>query len=827
MTGTTSRSSTQTPPLVIGHDRDVDEVADRLAGEGSVIIVGPLGSGKSYFGRAIVEALRMRGIAPVVVRAAVPLRAIPFGALDAAGDPRLDGLRVEAESAPRTPHTASFVLVVDDAHALDPESIEVISRAIYTRRARVLLSVTADPLGAHVITTPQAITDLWLQGGVERYDLHPLDTDEAEELISAYGGGALDTVTRAVLITRAAGSRMILRELTTDALDEFAAGRDPLDPDRQEQPGSRLSAAIETMVSDYTPEEQLALAVIGRCRGIGFATACRSIESTVIETLIARRSLHTDDAPAPSLFANPLLARTAERGLAPERLDRALDEIVARALTSPGAPVGRGLDSLIATLWLSGRPSVPGPDEVDDAERLRILTSAARNANATGRADLALAFVDLAGDHGESAELCIEASRATARLGRFAAARELIERLTPAALSPSDLRRLVRWAGLLGTWERGEGAIEQVGSWLSNEGVSDPSVLLEVEGWRTIQSGLQLEWAEAARSATAILVSPGSAANSRETAALVSGVAFAELGRADDSRATFAEAARMNRDPITGRVISVAREVLHLAVEAFAAALADPGGPLPVPAPERVDRLQTAIRLMAERDEREALGLAGLAAGNVLGEQRDDAGAAREFTAALRRFESVEFAAWRPLVICFQAGSFARLGRVAEARASLAAVDGRGFTGYRLMRFVRAATEAELAAASGDSAAAESAARASIELRSHAAAGERLPHFDVVHLQRILRLAAASTAIHSEDEGSLDGDTTAFAHLTDREHEVALLVARRLSNKEIAQHLFLSVRTVESHIYSARGKLGARSRRELGRLVAENDTFRP
>lgn len=50
-------------------------------------------------------------------------------------------------------------------------------------------------------------------------------------------------------------------------------------------------------------------------------------------------------------------------------------------------------------------------------------------------------------------------------------------------------------------------------------------------------------------------------------------------------------------------------------------------------------------------------------------------------------------------------------------------------------------------------------------------------------------------------------------------HEIALLVARQLSAKEIAQRFFLSVRTVESHVYTGRGKLGARSRRELGRLV--------
>ncbi|MET0297959.1 MAG: helix-turn-helix transcriptional regulator, partial [Microbacterium sp.] len=55
--------------------------------------------------------------------------------------------------------------------------------------------------------------------------------------------------------------------------------------------------------------------------------------------------------------------------------------------------------------------------------------------------------------------------------------------------------------------------------------------------------------------------------------------------------------------------------------------------------------------------------------------------------------------------------------------------------------------------------------------------------------------------------------------LTRREQEIADLVAEGLSNREIAAQLFLSVRTVESHVYQARAKVGAGSRRELGRLA--------
>lgn len=65
-----------------------------------------------------------------------------------------------------------------------------------------------------------------------------------------------------------------------------------------------------------------------------------------------------------------------------------------------------------------------------------------------------------------------------------------------------------------------------------------------------------------------------------------------------------------------------------------------------------------------------------------------------------------------------------------------------------------------------------------------------------------------------------DGDEEA---LTTREREVAALAARGLSNREIAGRLFLSVRTVESHVYLARRKLGAASRRDLAGRLSEID----
>ena len=58
------------------------------------------------------------------------------------------------------------------------------------------------------------------------------------------------------------------------------------------------------------------------------------------------------------------------------------------------------------------------------------------------------------------------------------------------------------------------------------------------------------------------------------------------------------------------------------------------------------------------------------------------------------------------------------------------------------------------------------------------------------------------------------------ADVSDREAEVLALVGARLSNAEIARRLFISVRTVESHVSSLLRKLDAANRRELANLAA-------
>ena len=62
----------------------------------------------------------------------------------------------------------------------------------------------------------------------------------------------------------------------------------------------------------------------------------------------------------------------------------------------------------------------------------------------------------------------------------------------------------------------------------------------------------------------------------------------------------------------------------------------------------------------------------------------------------------------------------------------------------------------------------------------------------------------------------------ARAELTPAERRVVELAADGLTNKQIAQTLFVSVRTVEVHLKHAYTKLGVRSRAQLAHRLAEH-----
>ena len=80
------------------------------------------------------------------------------------------------------------------------------------------------------------------------------------------------------------------------------------------------------------------------------------------------------------------------------------------------------------------------------------------------------------------------------------------------------------------------------------------------------------------------------------------------------------------------------------------------------------------------------------------------------------------------------------------------------------------------------------------------------------------RLAQEARSRLGDTGGATEDPVTGM--LTRREREIARMAAQGLTDREIAEALVVSVRTVESHLAAAYRKLGIRSRRELAALLA-------
>lgn len=98
--------------------------------------------------------------------------------------------------------------------------------------------------------------------------------------------------------------------------------------------------------------------------------------------------------------------------------------------------------------------------------------------------------------------------------------------------------------------------------------------------------------------------------------------------------------------------------------------------------------------------------------------------------------------------------------------------------------------------------------------------GPRAPAADV-HAAALAATTRAHRLIQA-CEGARTPALTAIAvplPLTNREREIGTLAASGLSNRQIAQRLVVSVRTVEGHLYRACAKLGASDRAQLTALL--------
>jgi DNA-binding CsgD family transcriptional regulator len=82
-----------------------------------------------------------------------------------------------------------------------------------------------------------------------------------------------------------------------------------------------------------------------------------------------------------------------------------------------------------------------------------------------------------------------------------------------------------------------------------------------------------------------------------------------------------------------------------------------------------------------------------------------------------------------------------------------------------------------------------------------------------------LAAAAEYSLLLAEDPGSRPTPAAGLGGLSARERELVTLVARGRTDAQIAGQLYISVRTVRSHLDRIRDKTGCRRRADLTRLA--------
>jgi DNA-binding NarL/FixJ family response regulator len=85
----------------------------------------------------------------------------------------------------------------------------------------------------------------------------------------------------------------------------------------------------------------------------------------------------------------------------------------------------------------------------------------------------------------------------------------------------------------------------------------------------------------------------------------------------------------------------------------------------------------------------------------------------------------------------------------------------------------------------------------------------------------------ARAELRASGESARRRDPSTIDELTRQELQIARFVAHGLTNRQVAEQLFLSPRTIDFHLRNVFRKLGIASRNELGRFRLREDAEQP
>jgi DNA-binding CsgD family transcriptional regulator len=864
-------------PLV-GRDEELRLIIESLRGNtqpSGVAIIGPAGVGKTRLAREAAAIVAGTGAAVRWTAGTQSAQTIPLGAFSQ-WTPTGDGSALQVVGAVidalTTPEDGAHALVtVDDAHLLDNLSAFMLHQLVIRKAAPVVVTIrSGEPV-------PDAVTALWKDGYLQLLELQPLARAESDTLLRGALAGDVDPIGARRMWELTGGNVLYLRHLVAAEVAAHHlvnsagvwvwAGTPTVSP--------TLVDLIETQVGSIPDAVLEAVDLVAVAEPLESRLLARLVDPSVVEDA-ERRGLITV-APtgkgAVARVTHPLYGEVRRSRAGPSRLRRLRGRIASAMATS--AEVDDSDIVRLGLLWLDSDLR-PDPELLFSAARTAFvrfdLTLAERLAAASTEAgdhvDAALLRAQTLGllnrpdesqavlaslhdrpldDRQRAYQIVLEASNLWTPMGRPDESWHVIE----AALESSNavVRQSLRAQRVsqLAMLGRSGDAIA-LAAQVDRQYIGDFEALMMTGGLTTALgdlgrvSGLEavvLEGYErAARSAHAAYLGVGLAechvralllAGSIVDAVAAANAMHQQCGNAPGIIGAMGQAIAATAALGRGRV-DEARRQLSSASTVFESFGAGSGlryrfGVIKAEALARLGDAAGASAVLTGLEPNQHPGLVSLEPDRLL---------ALAWTAAARGAVTLAIALAR------QAAQFAHdHGQLAREVMSLQVAThfGDKTTAHRLGQLralvegprARAAAEfaAGLVAGDGDAlqasserfeamddtfAAADTSAHAATAYRNSGRRGSALTA--VGRAQRLARQCggAVSPALR---------EATEPLPLTPREREVITLVAQGMSNRQIANEMRMSIRTVEGHLYRAAQRSGTTSRNELAALIRE------
>ena len=251
---------------LVGRAEELRFVERALRGtRAGVVVMGAGGVGKTRLARELTESpASARPGTSVWVSGTRSAGGVPFGAfahllpaLDAPPRDRL-AMGMLARRAVLQAASDAGLLVVDDAHLLDDASAVLVQQLAMTHALRLVVTVRSGE------RAPDAIVALWKDGWLECVDLQPLDRVALGELVAELVNGRVDPLAVARIWEQTRGNALFCHELMRASV---AAGRLALDGDVWRWRGGlpatgRIWDLIDARLSELDPEDRAALEVV-------------------------------------------------------------------------------------------------------------------------------------------------------------------------------------------------------------------------------------------------------------------------------------------------------------------------------------------------------------------------------------------------------------------------------------------------------------------------------------------------------------------------------------------------------------------------------------